>query len=143
MVLPTILQTDSDAASVPEPGGVLMKQQDDGLVVRRYVRFPLQTTTMYLGKDFAGQGVLRELSRVGCRMLGNYPVPPGEVLSLRISLPMQSAPVEIKHARVRWVDGLEFGVAFGLLDERAADDLQQVFGELLDSESYSESSSKA
>jgi hypothetical protein len=43
---------------------------------------------------------------------------------------------------VRWVDGLEFGVAFGLLDERAADDLQQVFGELLDSESYSESSSE-
>jgi hypothetical protein len=44
----------------------------------------------------------------------------------------------IKQARVKWVDGLEFRVAFGLLDERAADDLQQLLGELLDSESYSE-----
>lgn len=115
-----------------------MKQQHDGFVVRRYSRFPIHTTMMYLGKDFAGQGILRELSRVGCRMLGNYPVMPGEVLSLRISLPTQAAPVCIKHARVKWVDGLEFGVAFGLLDERAANDLQQMLGELLDSESYSE-----
>ena len=120
-----------------------MKQQYDGFVVRRYSRFPIQTTTMYLGKDFAGQGILRELSRVGCRMLGNYPVAPGELLSLRISLPMQSAPVEIKHARVKWVDRLEFGVAFGLLDEGAADDLQELLGELLDSGSYSESRSIA
>src|SRR5574341_1259964 len=113
-----------------------MKQQHDGFVVRRYSRFPIHTTMMYLGKDFAGQGILRELSRVGSRMLGNYPVMPGEVLSLRISLPMQSAPVCITHARVKWVDGLEFGVAFGLLDERAAADLQQLFGELLNSGNY-------
>ena len=44
----------------------------------------------------------------------------------------------IKQARVKWVDRLEFGVAFGLLDDRAADDLQQLLGELLHSESYSE-----
>jgi len=43
----------------------------------------------------------------------------------------------IKPARGKWVDGLEFGVAFGLLDERAADDLQQLLGELLHRESYS------
>jgi PilZ domain-containing protein len=115
-----------------------MNQQQEGFVVRRYLRFPLHTTTMYLGKDFAGQGILRELSRVGCHMLGNYPVSPGEALSLRISLPMQSAPVCIKHARVKWVNGLEFGVAFGLLDEEALDHLQQLLGELLDSGSYSE-----
>ena len=45
--------------------------------------------------------------------------------------------VWIKQARVKWVDGLQFGVVFRLLDERAADDLQQWLGELLDSESYS------
>ncbi len=33
---------------------------------------------LYMGKDFAGQGAIRELSRVGCRILGNYPVTPGE-----------------------------------------------------------------
>lgn len=45
--------------------------------------------------------------------------------------------VPIKQARVKWVDGLEFRVAVGLLDERAADDLLQLIGELLDSESNS------
>jgi len=120
-----------------------MKQQHDGFVVRRYSRFLIHTTTMYLGKDFAGQGILREISRVGCRMFGNYPVTPGEVLSLRISLPMQPTPVEIKHAQVKWVDGLEFGVAFGLLDERAAADLQELLGELLENGSDSEISVQA
>ena len=120
-----------------------MKQQHDGFVVRRYLRFPMQTTTMYLGKDFAGQGILREISRVGCRMFGNYPVTRGDLLSLRIALPMQPAPVEISHAQVKWVDGLEFGVAFGLLDEGAAADLQELLDELLESGSYSESRSIA
>ncbi len=112
-----------------------MNQQYNGFVVRRYSRFPIHTTTMYLGKDFAGQGILRELSRVGCRMLGNFPVTPGEVLSLRISLPMQPTPFYIEHARVKWVNGLEFGVAFQALDDEAANRLHELMGELLRSRS--------
>jgi len=42
---------------------------------------------MYLGQDFTGQGIVRELSRVGCRVLGNDPVVAVETMSVRISLP--------------------------------------------------------
>ena len=112
-----------------------MKLQNDGLVARKYSRFPIHTTMMYLGRDLAGQGILREISRVGCRLLGNYPVTPGEVLSLRISSPIQPAPVCITNARVMWARGLEFGLAFGVLDDEAAYDLQQLLGELLERQS--------
>ena len=105
-----------------------------GTTVRTYARFPIHTTMMYLGRDLAGQGILREISRVGCRILGNYPVTPGEVLSLRLSSPIQPTPVCITNARVMWARGVEFGLAFGVLDEGAAYDLQQLLGELLDSE---------
>jgi len=47
------------------------------------------------------------------------------------------------YAQVKWVDGLEFGVAFRLLDERAAADLQELLGELLENGSYSEVSVQA
>jgi PilZ domain len=110
----------------------------DVTTVRKYSRFPIHTTMMYLGKNSAGQGILRELSRVGCRILGNYPVTAGDVLSLRITSPIQPTPVCITNARVMWVKGLEFGLAFGVLDDGAVYDLQQLLGELLDWERASE-----
>ena len=103
-----------------------MKRQLVGFVARRVTRFPIRTTTMYLGKDFAGQGILRELSPEGCHMLGNYPVTLGDVLSLRISFPTPLTPIWIKDARVKWVDGMEFGVAFTMLDESAAEHLENL-----------------
>ena len=114
-----------------------MKQQHE-TVVRKYSRFPIHTTMMYLGKELAGQGILREISRVGGRILGNYPVTPGQVLSLRICSPIQPAPFCITNARVMWARGLEFGLAFGVLDDEAAYDLQELLGELLERESSRE-----
>lgn len=114
-----------------------MKQQRDGFVLRTHSRFPVHTPMIYVGKDFAGQGVVRELSRVGCRILGNYPVTPGETLSLRISHPTSPDPFFIEQVGVRWVKGFEFGVTFGPLDETEADRLHQVLGEFLTSGSYS------
>ena len=87
---------------------------------------------MYLGPDFAGQGMVRELSRVGCRVLGNYPVVRGETLSIRISLPTHPKPLVIEQATVQWVKELEYGVAFQHVDEREADRLQEMLEEFLD-----------
>lgn len=91
---------------------------------------------LYIGKDFAGQGVVRELSRVGCRVLGNYPVTPGETLSLRISHPTQTHPFIMDRVAVRWVNGFEFGVAFGFLGKTEADRLHQVLDEFLTDRSF-------
>jgi hypothetical protein len=103
-------------------------------IMRKYPRLPIHTSMMYIGKDLAGQGILREISRVGCRILGNYPVEPGERLSLRIASPQQPSPLHVNSARVMWAKDLEFGVVFGMLDEGNAHDLQQLLNELLDGE---------
>ena len=118
-----------------------MRQQRNSFVLRTYSRFPVRTSAMYMGEDLAGQGIVRELSRVGCRMLGNYPVTPSETLGVRIFHPTHQDPLFIKQARVQWVNGLEFGVAFEHLDKREADRLQQMLDDLLGSRSYSGSSS--
>jgi hypothetical protein len=115
-----------------------MKQKRDAFAVRTYARFPIRTPMLYMGEDFAGQGVIRELSRVGCRILGNYPVAPGETLSLRISHPTDPDPLFIKRVGVRWVKGFEFGVAFAPLDESLVERLHQMLNDVLDSGSYSD-----
>jgi hypothetical protein len=65
-----------------------MQQQHKGFTFRTYLRVPARMSMMYVGQDFAGQGIVRELSRAGCRIFGNYPVVAGETMSARISLPM-------------------------------------------------------
>lgn len=112
--------------------------QQQRFKLRTYSRFPAQMSMMYLGSDYAGQGMVRELSRVGCRAVGNYPVVSGDTLSIRISLPTHPKPLVINQATVQWVKGLEYGVAFDHLDEGEAGRLQEMLDEFLDRGSYSE-----
>ena len=114
-----------------------MNQQHKGFTLRTYSRFPAKMSMVYMGQDFAGQGIVCELSRVGCRILGIFPVVPGETLSVRISLSTRENPLFIEQATVQWVKGLEFGVAFEHLDEREANRLQRTLDEFLGSGSYS------
>ena len=105
--------------------------QQQRFTLRTYSRFPAQMSMMYLGPDFAGQGMVRELSRVGCRAFGNYPVVCGDTLSIRISLPTHPKPLIIDQATVQWVKGLEYGVVFDDLDKGEADRLQEMLDEFL------------
>ena len=114
-----------------------MTPQREKFVLRTYTRFPLQTSMIFLGKDVAGQGLVREVSRLGCSILGNDQVTRGETLSLRMSDSAHPEPLFIESATVRWVNGPEFGVAFGDLGEREADYLQRILDELLERRSYS------
>lgn len=112
--------------------------QQQRFTLRTYSRVPAQMSMMYLGPDYAGQGMVRELSRVGCRAVGNYPVVSGDTLSIRISLPTHPKPLVIDQATVQWVKGLEYGVAFDHLDEGEAGRLQEMLDEFLGMGSYSE-----
>ncbi len=100
--------------------------------LRSYSRFPLHISMTYFGQVSAGRGIARELSRVGCRILGNDPVIMGETLSVRIALPA-AKPLLIERATVKWVKGLEFGAAFEHIHPLQADRLQQLLEMLLGS----------
>ncbi|MGH7182380.1 MAG: hypothetical protein ACREJN_10430 [Nitrospiraceae bacterium] len=58
-------------------------------------------------------------------------------MSVRLSLPTCQKPLVIKQATVKWVKGLEFGVAFEHLDEREVERLRRMLDDLLGSGSYS------
>ena len=90
-----------------------------------------------MGQDFAGQGIVHELSRVGCRIFGNYPVVAGDTMSARLSLPTHPKPLCIEQATVQWVKELEFGVSFNHLEEQEVARLQCMLDILLGSGSYS------
>ena len=113
-----------------------MKKQNKRFAIRVYSRFPVQITLIYRGRYSAGQGIVQELSRVGCRILGNDPVFAGETLRVQLSFPTSEQPLIIEQATVKWVKGLEFGLAFKRLQPREADQLQHLLEALRDKGSY-------
>ena len=103
-----------------------MKRPNKRFVLRNYSPFPLQITLIYRGHYSDGQGIVQELSRVGCRILGNDPVVAGEALRVQFSFPTSEQPLIIERATVKWVKGLEFGIAFKRLHPQEADRLQHL-----------------
>jgi hypothetical protein len=110
-----------------------MKKQNTRFAVRVSSRFPVQITMIYRGQHSAGQGIVQELSRVGCRILGNDPVVAGETLRVQLSLPISKKQLIIEQATVKWVKGWEFGLAFKRLQAQEADQLHRLLEELLGS----------
>ncbi len=102
-----------------------------GFVHRSHARFLVHFSMMYLGQTVTGQGIVRELSLVGCQALCNAPVIAGTFLSLRLTLQSSHEPLVIERATVKWVKDLECGLAFDHLDELERGRLQQVLDELL------------
>ena len=94
--------------------------------LRLHSPFPVQISMVYRGQNSAdqGQGIVLELSLVGCRILGNDPVVAGETLNVQLSFPTSMKPLIMERTTVKWVKGLEFGLAFKQLQPREADRLQ-------------------
>ena len=115
-----------------------MNKPNKRFALRIYSRFPVQIFMMYLGQYSAGQGIVQELSRVGCRILGNDHVVAGETVSVRISIPTYSSPLVIEQATVQWVKELEFGLVFEHLHPRETHRLQRLLDAILGSRSYTD-----
>src|SRR5262245_11639272 len=103
----------------------------------RLSELPMQILMEYLGQNSPGQGIVLELSRVGCRIRGNEPVVAGETLRVQFFLPNSQKPLLIEQAIVKWAKGWEVGLAFKRLQPREADQLQRLLDELLGSGPYS------
>lgn len=98
--------------------------------VRVHSSFPLPISIIYRGQESAGEGVVQELSRMGCRIIGNGPVFVGETLSVWLSLLTSQKSLFTERTTVQWVKGLEFGLAFGRLQLREVDRLQHLLDAL-------------
>jgi len=89
---------------------------------RIYSQFPVPISIIYRGQKSAGEGIVQELSRVGCRILGsNDSMVVGKTLSVQLSLPTSERSLLIEQAIVKWAEGLEFGLTFKQLQGREAD----------------------
>src|SRR5512143_1508256 len=77
--------------------------------IRPYRRFPVQCFVKYHIGSFSGTGTVWNLSLSGCRLSGDVPMRPGEMLSLNVTLPNEQR-IKIPEAIVRWSRGEEFGI---------------------------------
>jgi len=107
-----------------------MKKQNKRFALRIESQFPVMISVVYVGQNSAGEGIVLDLSRVGCRILGNEPVVARETMSVAISPPTSDQPL-VMQATVKWVKELEFGLAFKRLHEQEAHQLQCLLDELL------------
>lgn len=107
-----------------------MKKQNKRFALRIESQSPVVVSVMYVGQDSAGEGIVLDLSRMGCRILGSEPVAAGETLSVRITSPPSEKPLVLQ-ATVKWVQELEFGLAFKGLRQQEAHQLLRLLDELL------------
>lgn len=59
-----------------------------------------------------GQGLTRDISISGCKVVTDRPVTRGTLLTLTIALPDGHAPLSLTAAHVVWVSGCQFSVRF-------------------------------
>ena len=108
-----------------------MKTEDRRAMPRLRVQF---RTTFSDASKLEGSGTMRDLSRGGCRIESPVTVVPGFSMELRIHVPELEWPIMIDAARVQWVGGLMFGVAFSRLRETEQQRLEQVIKALMESD---------
>jgi hypothetical protein len=60
----------------------------------------------------SGEGLTKDLSLSGCKVISNRPVTRGTLLTLNIALPDGLGPLQLSSAHVVWVSGAEFSVRF-------------------------------
>ena len=96
------------------------------LTVRKEERFRESVPVQYQGEGITGEGFIYDLSLSGGRIVGNVPVVAGLSLVLRCSLPGEAEPFTFEGVTVRWVRGVEFGVALGPLPPDMAERFRRV-----------------
>ena len=93
---------------------------------REYVRIPVSFQLTFSGKQVSGEGTVVNLSRQGCTIETNTPIPHGELLCLRIYEPDSQPLFEIEAAVVRFIAEKLVGVEFVRIQEREMERLGRV-----------------
>ncbi len=71
-----------------------------------------------------GQGITKDISISGCKVVSESPVTRGTLLTLSIALPDGDRPLVLQSAHVVWVSGCHFSVRFLRLNQEERKRLQ-------------------
>ncbi|HZC68563.1 MAG TPA: PilZ domain-containing protein [Nitrospirales bacterium] len=93
---------------------------------REYVRIPVRFQLTFSGKQVSGEGTVVNLSRQGCTIETDTPIPIGELVFLRVREPDSQPLFEIEAAVVRTMVGKLVGVEFVRIQERELERLERV-----------------
>jgi len=79
---------------------------------RTYHRFPLFYPVIFGGAPFVGEGILSNLSLMGCSVMCDREVLCGSDVRVSVLLPNQATALSIDLGTIKWVQGNQFGVEF-------------------------------
>ena len=79
---------------------------------RTYHRFPLFYPVIFGGAPFVGEGILSDLSLMGCSVMCDREVLCGSDVRVSVLLPNQTPALSIDLGTIKWVQGNQFGVEF-------------------------------
>lgn len=91
----------------------LDKRYSERVAVTCPVRYSGEVST----QPHKGEGVTKDISLSGCKMISEHPVTRGTLLSLTIALPDGSGPLKLTSVHVVWVSGCHFSVRFMQLSQ--------------------------
>ncbi|NOS81172.1 MAG: PilZ domain-containing protein [Nitrospira sp.] len=79
---------------------------------RIYHRFTLSCPVVFGGAPFVGEGLLTNLSMMGCSVMCDREVLCGSTVRVSVLLPNQPRALSIDLGTIKWVQGHQFGVEF-------------------------------
>ena len=79
---------------------------------RIYHRFTLSCPVVFGGAPFVGEGLLTNLSMMGCSVMCDREVLCGSAVRVSVLLPDQPRALSIDLGTIKWVQGHQFGVEF-------------------------------
>jgi PilZ domain-containing protein len=92
---------------------------------RKFERFSVNGIVTFVGDSVRGDGRIENLSLGGAAIASDVAVARGDYLQLTMTLPDQSAAIEVELAPVRWVKDHSFGVEFIRVSPTALQILQR------------------
>lgn len=86
---------------------------------RGLYRLPVTYPAMYCVVSTVGEGMITNLSALGCTIETDEPLSENYGVALRLLLPDQRESLPIDEAKVRWVHGTRAGVEFVHIEREA------------------------
>lgn len=79
---------------------------------RKHVRYRVEYSASFSGDKISGQGLIVDLSSVGCKVSSTIAVGKGDFVGVLIDVPRYETPLHVNLAVVRWSHGQQFGLEF-------------------------------